>query len=254
MLTKLENIKKNLENNIWSCKTDTFWRGADLVVIDHPIKDDSDRVIVTKYAKEISALLVEIWDACEDWRDGSNKYDLFGSIGDTIERISRKSDFLQGILISIVDTAINIEKKYTFKLYFAYGSNMDENQMEVRCPDAILFSVVEAPGYEFALDSSGVATIIPNSKKCVEGLLWLISPEDEKKLDRYEGVAAGCYRKETISVEDYNRRYEALVYISNRAPFSNRIRSGYMDRIISAAYRHRLSKSYIKSIEIWGEY
>lgn len=41
-----------------------------------------------------------------------------------------------------------VAKKY----YFAYGSNMDINQMKDRCPDAEFMNVAYLKGYRFVYD------------------------------------------------------------------------------------------------------
>lgn len=133
--------------------------------------------------------------------------------------------------------------------YFAYGSNMDEEQMASRCPGAEMLAKVTIPDHRFALDEAGVATILPAKGNHVEGLLWSVTPEDVKNLDRYEGVAVGCYRKETLPIDDYKPGCVALVYLSNRDLTPRRERSGYMERIIQAAFDHRFSESYIQMLQ-----
>lgn len=91
------------------------------------------------------------------------------------------------------------------KLYVAYGSNMDEAQMEVRCPDAKLFGKGWLPGYRLAFRGSltGYYATIEKGESTYGGvpvLLWLISDADETRLDRYEGFPR-FYQKETIEVE-----------------------------------------------------
>ena len=80
---------------------------------------------------------------------------------------------------------IHLEKK----LYFAYGSNMDLNQMAFRCPDAQALETVRLEGYCLAFRSNGgnrgVATILPDPDSHVNGVLWEISPEDERNLNFY---------------------------------------------------------------------
>ena len=77
------------------------------------------------------------------------------------------------------------------KLYFAYGSNMNLNQMAFRCPDAEVVESVRLEGYRLAFRTNGggngVATILPEEGSCVDGVLWRISEQDEQHLDHYEG-------------------------------------------------------------------
>ena len=87
------------------------------------------------------------------------------------------------------------------RLYFAYGSNINLTQMEYRCPDATPLMPVMLQGYELTFRGGGVATVIPNKDAVVPGLLWSITPECEKSLDRYEGYP-NYYHKADIAVAD----------------------------------------------------
>ena len=75
--------------------------------------------------------------------------------------------------------------------YFAYGSNMNLDQMAYRCPAASVVENVKLEGYRLTFcgrgKGSGVATILPEEGSQVEGVLWKITPECEKSLDFYEG-------------------------------------------------------------------
>ena len=61
------------------------------------------------------------------------------------------------------------------KLYFAYGSNMNLNQMAFRCPDSEVVDTVRLEGYRLAFcmngGGNGVATILPEKGSCVDGVL-----------------------------------------------------------------------------------
>ena len=72
-------------------------------------------------------------------------------------------------------------------LYFAYGSNINLNQMEYRCPDASVVGPVTLENYELLFRRGGFATIAPKEGETVQGLLWNLTPECERSLDRYEG-------------------------------------------------------------------
>ena len=89
------------------------------------------------------------------------------------------------------------------KLYFAYGSNMNLNQMAFRCPDAEVVESVRLEGYRLAFRTNGggngVATILPKEGSYVDGVLWRISERDEQHLDHYEGFPF-LYGKEPVTV------------------------------------------------------
>lgn len=71
-------------------------------------------------------------------------------------------------------------------LYFAYGSNLDLEQMAQRCPDAEIVGPVRLENYELRFRGSGFATVAPKKGSTVHGLVWKITPNCEQSLDRYE--------------------------------------------------------------------
>ena len=45
-------------------------------------------------------------------------------------------------------------------LYFAYGSNINLDQMQYRCPDATVYGQAVLDNYDLRFRGSGVATVI----------------------------------------------------------------------------------------------
>ena len=123
-------------------------------------------------------------------------------------------------------------------LYFAYGSNMNMDQMAFRCPDASVVGVVRVEDYRLTFCGSGyagVATILPQPGSHVDGVLWRISAADEKHLDFYEGYPR-LYGKEPVEVIDSSgQRTTVMAYTMNSpykespAPPAPRYMSGIMD-------------------------
>jgi hypothetical protein len=113
--------------------------------------------------------------------------------------------------------------------YFAYGSNMCAEQMAERCPGAIASGVAELPGWRFAINRRGVATLLKDPDACAAGLLWDLSAACEVALDRYEGIAGGHYRKLEMAVGGS----QALVYLAADSR-PGMPRSGYLERILTA--------------------
>lgn len=154
----------------------------------------------------------------------------------------------------------DFSKKYFdeqgIKFYLAYGSNMDFNQMDWRCPNSLYFDKVKLNGYRFVLDEAGVASIIEDCNSSVECVVWLCPEDDVDVLDRYEGVRYGCYRKSYIDVEIDGAIVNMLVYFSNReicydSYDSRDVRSGYMELIIDAAERLSFERKYIDELKRW---
>ena len=124
-------------------------------------------------------------------------------------------------------------KKEKERLYIAYGSNLNLPQMEHRCPGASVVGTSEVKGYELLF--RGVATIEPKEAASVPVLLWKISPENEKALDRYEGWPR-LYRKEDMEVELEGKTVSAMVYVMNDGRQAA-MPSDYYYNVIAEGYR-----------------
>jgi len=130
--------------------------------------------------------------------------------------------------------------------YIAYGSNMSQEQMRWRCPDAKLIGVGWASGarLEFRGRAAGNAhaTLIP--VRPIKGLVlprvpvavWDISRSDEARLDCYEGYP-NYYRKERweATLAD-GQHISAMIYLMN---------SGLIG-LPSDAYYHGIQHAYIQ--------
>lgn len=108
-----------------------------------------------------------------------------------------------------------MEEKY----YFAYGSNMNLDQMEYRCPDAEVAGKAVLKDYRLVFrgnrNGNGVASIVPDPGKEVQGLLWKITSRCEQSLDFYEGYPR-LYGKEKIKVQTKTGEVaNVAVYIMN---------------------------------------
>ncbi len=93
------------------------------------------------------------------------------------------------------------------KLYVAYGSNLNKQQMKGRCPEAKFVGTGLLQNYELQFKGSPYgahATIAPKKGSSVPVGLWMIQSRDEKRLDMYEGYRKTGYRyydKEQIQVK-----------------------------------------------------
>ena len=102
------------------------------------------------------------------------------------------------------------------KLYIAYGSNLNKEQMAYRCPTAKPIGKGLLHGYRLVFQGQPYgahANIIPEDGQMVPIVVWEIGPRDEAMLDRYEGVAGGYYTKEYMEITVGGETKEALVYI-----------------------------------------
>ena len=97
--------------------------------------------------------------------------------------------------------------------YIAYGSNLSLEQMAYRCPDAKVVCKGLLRGWK--LKFRRYATIERKKGSKVPVLVWEISREDEKRLDRYEGYPSYYIkRKVKVLLRGENEHEEtAMVYI-----------------------------------------
>lgn len=137
--------------------------------------------------------------------------------------------------------------------YFAYGSNLDIDQMASRCPDSVIESAGEVHGWKFMINSRGVATIVADSSSVVHGLVWSISETDEDRLDVCERGAEEFYSKSIIGVQHGDTiQVEALVYLAaNTAP--GLPKHGYLEQILAAARSHGLPVEYLDELNSWSK-
>lgn len=135
--------------------------------------------------------------------------------------------------------------------YFAYGSNMNLEQMQFRCPNATVVETVRLEDYRLAFcgmrQGNGVATILPKEGSHVDGVLWKITPECEKSLDRYEGYP-NLYGKETICVHNAEKvQREVMVYTMN-APYKEHVcvpSDFYLKGILKGCRENKVPQKHI---------
>ena len=150
-------------------------------------------------------------------------------------------------------------------LYFAYGSNLDPDQMRERCPGSHVVGLAELPDHRltFPLYSErwggGAAGVARAHGSTVWGALYELSETDLAALDRFEGwKGAGdhhnLYDRELVTVAltraddgSVPRRVRAYTYFArtlNPTPPSRR----YLDAVLKGARHHRLPSEYIDGL------
>ena len=106
------------------------------------------------------------------------------------------------------------------KIYLAYGSNLNLEQMGYRCPDAAVIGTTILHDYQLLFRGGrhiGVATIEMKRGASVPVLLWQITEKCEKALDRYEGYPH-LYRKKQLMVNLDGDELVAMAYVMNEGP------------------------------------
>lgn len=96
------------------------------------------------------------------------------------------------------------------KFYWAYGSNLNIQQMKRRCPRAVPLAPLNIKDGELVF--RGVADVQLRKGGIIPGGLWRITPDCERALDQYEGVAAKMYAKRYLSIRVKNEVGDCLFY------------------------------------------
>ena len=147
------------------------------------------------------------------------------------------------------------------RLYIAYGSNLNKEQMYYRCPTAKPIAVDILKDHQLVFQGNPFnahANVIPAEGKEVPVAIWEITPKDEASLDIYEGVRGGYYTKEHMEVNVNGEKKEALIYIMTPRPYGiptdgylQTIVEGYKDfhfsaRILNEAVIHAHKKAVMR--------
>ena len=140
--------------------------------------------------------------------------------------------------------------------YIAYGSNMVEEQMAFRCPNARLIGTGWLPNHrlEFYLHATVERSRARGAK--VPVAVWEIDDEDEQNLDRYEGFPKYYTKhKRTVHMDD-GSQIEGMVYIMNMirpqpptAGYYNGIRDAYERLGLSSEIERVLEPALTRSIK-----
>lgn len=107
------------------------------------------------------------------------------------------------------------------RYYLAYGSNLNTEQMLMRCPSARIIGTAAIKDYRLLFRGSRTGaylTIDPAEGRTVPVGVWEVSHRDEERLDRYEGYPS-FYRKVDMTLpirgtaRGQDRKRRCFVYI-----------------------------------------
>ena len=135
----------------------------------------------------------------------------------------------------------------SIELYFAYGSNLDEQQMRERCPGSRALFRARLPEHrlDFTYLSAtrwrgGTADIVPEPGSVVFGLVYAMGDGDFASLDGFE---AG-YERVRLVVEDDAGASHAVTSYRVREKGSFAPHELYLGKILREAERLRFPVEY----------
>ena len=137
------------------------------------------------------------------------------------------------------------------KIYLAYGSNLNHNQMTERCPNSKFIGASFLEGWTLLF--KGAATIRENEKSVVPVGLFEITQECEDSLDVFEDFPR-LYDKKVVEIEFNGGKLKAMTYVMSAeygtgppsGKYYNVIYKGYIDCNLNTQYLEQ-AKNYAKN-------
>ena len=104
-------------------------------------------------------------------------------------------------------------------LYAAYGSNLDPQQMALRCPHSPRLGTGWLPGWRITFGGEGwdgpLPTLVEEPGQQVFVALYEVTPDDEAALDEWESATTGLYSKVRVRVTTMDGELTAWTYVLN---------------------------------------
>jgi gamma-glutamylcyclotransferase (GGCT)/AIG2-like uncharacterized protein YtfP len=104
-------------------------------------------------------------------------------------------------------------------LYAAYGSNLDPAQMRQRCPHSPVAGTGWVTGWRLTFGGEdlgwegALSTLVEDPDSHVFVAVYDVTPDDESRLDSWEGADMGLYRKIRLRVHTLDGDTLAWVYV-----------------------------------------
>ena len=147
-------------------------------------------------------------------------------------------------------------------LYFAYGSNLDWDQMRERCTSPVFLFKAQLPGgYRLAFTRystkrrCGVSDVVEDPQGTVWGVVYEFGDDDLARLDRSEGYREGrsansYWRRSITVVKDGlpGHEFDVESYFAEQQPDTPRPSQDYVDHIIRGAIYWELPADYIAGL------
>lgn len=132
--------------------------------------------------------------------------------------------------------------------YFAYGSNMLVQRLQLRICSAVAQGQAWLDDYawccnKLGMDGTAKANLIRKPGARVFGVLYSINLNDWQLLDQIEGG----YQRFKVDVCCAGKTHKACTYISTLQT-DKAAKSAYLDYIFQGAEEHRLPQEYIKKV------
>jgi gamma-glutamylcyclotransferase (GGCT)/AIG2-like uncharacterized protein YtfP len=181
-----------------------------------------------------------------------------GEIREAVVQRLQSGQFWQKISGSQPSSIDNTKQKPI--LYFAYGSNLDWEQMRGRCPSAKYVAIAELPNHRLAFTREsiwrrcGVLDVVPDDSKNVWGVVYEILESEIGLLDEDEGYRPGRERVANAYVREQHQVFRdgdkkhplpVWLYVGNPQANPPPPNAEYKSLLIKGATHWKLPADYI---------
>ncbi len=137
--------------------------------------------------------------------------------------------------------------------YFAYASNMSSAQMKQRAGDWAEEKLARLEGYELNFDKisrggTGTGNMVRAEGKTVWGVLYRLTEQQLRALDRFESVPEHYRRIEVNVLDEQGNRLPAQVYVARKVRKGLKPDRVYLQRILQGAEEHNLPADYLERL------
>jgi hypothetical protein len=145
-----------------------------------------------------------------------------------------------------------------YRLHFAYGSNLNVEQVQARCHQASVVTVARLADYKLAFYGhskqwdGGEATLMPRPGEDLWGVVYQLSFGDAETLDSWQDVrldGTGPYfLYPTVVADERGNPYPVLLYKKNDVSDLQMPSREHLDQIITGAQRQGLPPDYLEKL------
>lgn len=152
-----------------------------------------------------------------------------------------------------------MEQSSQIRLYFAYGSNISLEQMQLKCFNPRVIGVARLDGHRIgfygysSIWDGAVETVIPDTQSQVWGVLYQLEAGDWESLDNCQDVRADGtgayfhYPVEVLAGQQIIR--EATIYKKDRLGQPQLPSAQYLSVIVKGAKEQGLPENYVAGLQ-----
>jgi len=127
-------------------------------------------------------------------------------------------------------------------IYFAYGYNTNSQHMARRCPDAVFLGSARLLNHKFRFAYH--ADVVRSRRNTVNGVLWRLTEQCLRNLDKFEGYPV-YYARKRLLIRQGKKLRKAMVYTMTRKGDMSLPNSEYLTALLEGYQEHGIDDRQI---------